>query len=72
MNFDATPKISLLIIDCTAFCTDNADEDGGLDMYGGDPVLPRAAGSSDGEQEVPLGSDLCQGASISTAKKKKG
>lgn len=41
-------------------------------MYGGDPVPPRTAGSIDGEQEVPLGSDLCQGASVSTAKKKKG
>lgn len=41
-------------------------------MYGGDPVLPRTVASSDSEQEVPLGSDLCQGASVSTAKKEKG
>lgn len=58
---------------CTARCADDADEDPGLDMYGGDPVLPPAPGSSsDGEQEVPLGSDRCQGASTATAKNKKG
>lgn len=47
-----------------ACCADKADEDPGLDMYGGDLVLPPVPGSSsDGEQEVPLGSDPCQGAS---------
>lgn len=56
-----------------ALCADKAEEDPGLDMYGGDPVLPPVPGSSsDGEQEVPLGSDSCQGASTFTAKKKKG
>lgn len=56
-----------------ARCADKAEEDPGLDMYGGDPVLPPVPGSSsDGEQEVPLGSDPCQGASNTPTKKKKG
>lgn len=55
-----------------ACCSDEAEDDPAPDMYGGNPHLPPAPGSSssDGEQEVPHGSDLCQRASTSTAKRK--
>lgn len=53
-------------------CSDDADEDRSLDLCGGDPVLLRTSGSGDGEQEVPLGSRLCQGASMSTVQKNRG
>lgn len=56
---------------CMACSTDKNEENPGLNMYGGDSVLPPVPGSSsDGEQEVPLGSDLCQRASTFSAKKK--
>lgn len=53
-------------------CLDDADGDRSLDMCGGDPVLSCTSGGGDGEQEVPLGSRLCQGASVSTAEKNRG
>ncbi|TMS12413.1 hypothetical protein E3U43_017371 [Larimichthys crocea] len=47
--------------------SDDADED--LDMCGGDPVVSCTSGSVNGEQEVPLGSHVCQESSMHTAEK---
>ncbi|KAI3364089.1 hypothetical protein L3Q82_010916, partial [Scortum barcoo] len=49
--------------------SDDAGEDCSLDMYEGDPGVSCTSGSGDSEQEVPLGSHLCQEASMYTAKK---
>ncbi|XP_037606213.1 uncharacterized protein LOC119476756 isoform X1 [Sebastes umbrosus] len=51
--------------------SDDADEDRSLEMCGGDPVVACTSGSCDGEQEVPLGSHLCQETSMYTAEKHK-
>lgn len=51
-------------------CLDDADED--LDMCGGDPVVSCTSGSVNGEQEVPLGSHVCQESSMHTAEKHRG
>ncbi|XP_033505232.2 uncharacterized protein LOC117271207 [Epinephelus lanceolatus] len=45
----------------------DANEDHSLEMCGGDPVVSFTSGSGDGEQEVPLGSQLCQETSMYTA-----
>ncbi|KAL7388607.1 hypothetical protein ABVT39_017408 [Epinephelus coioides] len=44
----------------------DANEDHSLEMCGGDPVVSFTSGSGDGEQEVPLGSQLCQETSVYT------
>ncbi|XP_034756015.1 uncharacterized protein LOC117961451 [Etheostoma cragini] len=49
--------------------SNDADEDCILEMCGGDPVVSCSSGSGDGEQEVPLGSHLCQKTSMYTAEK---
>ncbi|XP_071334740.1 uncharacterized protein [Trachinotus anak] len=49
--------------------TDDADEDSGLEMCCGDPVVSCSTGSCGGEQEVPLGSHVCQETSESTAER---
>ncbi|GAA6233930.1 RAD51-associated protein 2-like [Lates japonicus] len=38
-------------------------------LCGGDPVVCRTTGSCDGEQEVPLGSHMCQETSVYTSEK---
>ncbi|KAG8011118.1 hypothetical protein GBF38_005782 [Nibea albiflora] len=50
--------------------SDDADED--LDMCGGDPAVSCTSGSGNGEQEVPLGSHVCQESSMHTAEKHSG
>lgn len=51
---------------------DDADKDHSLEMCGGDPVVSGNAGSSDGEQEVPLGSHMCPETCLFTTEKHRG
>ncbi|XP_059213208.1 uncharacterized protein LOC131991718 isoform X2 [Centropristis striata] len=52
--------------------SDDANEDRRLEQGGGDSVVSFTSGSCDGEQEVPLGSHLCQETSVYTSEKHKG
>ncbi|XP_029281248.1 uncharacterized protein LOC115003547 [Cottoperca gobio] len=51
--------------------SDDADEAGSLEMCGGDAVVSCTSGIGGGEQEVPLGSHLCQDTSMYTAENQK-
>ncbi|TDH00108.1 hypothetical protein EPR50_G00183960 [Perca flavescens] len=50
--------------------SDDADEDCSMEICGGDPVVSCSSGSGNGEQEVPLGSHLCQKTSMYTPEKR--
>ncbi|KAM3602402.1 uncharacterized protein V6R79_003260 [Siganus canaliculatus] len=51
--------------------SDDPGENPGLEICRDDPVLPRASGSDDGEQEVPGGSRHCQEISLQTAERQR-
>lgn len=71
---NTAPCPNILWLHCVlhVYYSDDAGEDCSLDMYGGDPAVSCTPGSGDSEQEVPLGSHLCQEASMYTAEKHRG